>query len=64
MNSEYFRNRFIKHDAVLKELTKEIEDQVQMKKRISSRKKRNYQEAFAQVPPYTRITDEDNAQKK
>ena len=52
INSEYFRNRFIKHDEVIKEL---IEEQVIPK--ISSRKKRDYQEAFAQKPPYTRFTD-------
>jgi hypothetical protein len=56
INSEYFRNRFIKHDEVIKELIKElIEEQVIPK--ISSRKKRDYQEAFAQKPPYTRFTD-------
>ena len=52
INSEYFKNRFIKHDEVIKEL---IEEQVIPK--ISSRKKRDYQEAFAQKPPYTRFTD-------
>jgi hypothetical protein len=40
-NAEYFRNRFIKHDATIKQI---IEDQVIPKK--SSRKKRDYQEAF------------------
>lgn len=58
MNSEYFKNRFIKHDAIIKEI---IEEQVVPK--ISSRKKRNYQEAFWQKPPYTRFSDDD-AQKK
>ena len=44
INSEYFRNRFIKHDEVIKEL---IEEQVIPK--ISSRKKRDYQEAFVKT---------------
>lgn len=44
MNSEYFRNRFAKHDVAIKELTKEIIEVVP--KKIYSRKKRNYQEAF------------------
>ena len=51
INSEYFRSRFIKHDEVIKELTKEIiEEQVDPKvKKISSRKKRDYQEAFVKT---------------
>jgi hypothetical protein len=44
INAEYFRNRFIKHDAAIKELTKELMDLTV--KKISSRKKRDYQEAF------------------
>ena len=44
INSEYFRNRIIKHDEVIKEL---IEEQVIPK--ISSRKKRDYQEAFVKT---------------
>lgn len=51
INAEYFRNRFKKHDAAIKELM-----DLTVKK-ISSRKKRDYQEAFAQKPPYTRFTD-------
>lgn len=47
MNSEYFRNRFAKHDVAIKELTKEIIEALDPPaKKISSRKKRNYQEAF------------------
>ena len=57
INSEYFRNRFIKHDAAIKELTNEIEEVDPKVKNISSRKKRDYQEAFSQKPPYTRFTD-------
>jgi hypothetical protein len=58
INSEYFRNRFVKHDAAIKELTKEIIEILDPKvKKISSRKKRDYHEAFAQKPPYTRFTD-------
>lgn len=53
INSEYFRNRFKKHDAAIKELTNKI-----MVPKISSRKKRNYHEAFALNPPYTRFSDE------
>jgi hypothetical protein len=53
INSEYFKNRFKKHDLIVKEI---IEDRVIPK--VSSRKKRNYQEAFAQLPPYTRFSDE------
>ena len=41
-NVEYFRNRFAKHDATIKQI---IEDQV-IPKTPSSRKKRDYQEAF------------------
>ena len=51
--SEYFKNRFANHDAAIKKI---IEEQVIPK--TSSRKKRNYQEAFAQSPPYTRFSDE------
>jgi len=40
INAEYFRNRFKKHDAAIKELM-----DLTVKK-ISSRKKRDYQEAF------------------
>ena len=40
INSEYFRNRFKKHDAAFKEILKEI------KPTSIYRKKRNYQEAF------------------
>jgi hypothetical protein len=60
MNSEYFRNRFKKHDAAIKEIIKEI------KPTSIYRTKRNYQEAFAQKPPYTRFSDElyDDLQKK
>jgi hypothetical protein len=41
-NAEYFRNRFAKHDATIKQI---IEDQV-IPKTSSFRKKRDYQEAF------------------
>jgi len=61
MNSEFFRNRFKQHDVAIKEIIEEIVDP-----KISSRTKRNYQEAFAQKPPYTRFSDElyDDLQKK
>ena len=49
--TEFFRNRFKKHDAEVKKIILQISVP-------SSRKKRNYQEAFAQGPPYTRFTDE------
>ncbi len=49
--TEFFRNRFKKHDAAVKKIISEI-------KVPSYRKKRNYQEAFNQLPPYTRFTDE------
>ena len=48
--SEYFTNRFIKHDSNINEILKEHKGQ-------TSRKKRNYLEAFNQLPPYTRFTD-------
>jgi hypothetical protein len=41
-NAEYFKNRFAKHDATIKQI---IEDQV-IPKTLSFRKKRDYQEAF------------------
>jgi len=61
MNSEFFRNRFKQHDVAIKEI---IEEQIIPK--ISSRTKRNYQDAFAQKPPYTRFSDElyNDLQKK
>lgn len=40
-NVEYFRNRFARHDAIINDL---IENRVIPK--ISSRKKRDYKEAF------------------
>lgn len=49
INSEYFRNRFIKHDAAIKELTNKIEEVDPKVKKISSRKKRDYQEAFSKT---------------
>lgn len=42
-NVEYFKNKFAKHDAIVKEI---IEDHIIPK--ISSRKKRDYKEAFTQ----------------
>ena len=42
---EYFRNRFANHDASIKEI---IEEHVIPK--VSSRKKRDYQEAFTSNP--------------
>lgn len=44
-NAEYFKNRFAKHDATIKQI---IEDQV-IPKTPSSRKKRDYQEAFLPI---------------
>jgi hypothetical protein len=49
--TEFFRNRFKKHDAAVKKIILEI-------KVPAYRKKRSYQDAFAQLPPYTRFTDE------
>ena len=49
--TEFFRNRFKKHDAEVKKIILQISVP-------SSRKKRNYQEAFIELPPYTRFTDE------
>ncbi len=40
-NTEYFKDRFVKHDATIKQI---IEERVIPK--TSSRKKRDYQEAF------------------
>jgi hypothetical protein len=48
--SEYFKNRFTKHDSNIEKILKEHKGQ-------TSRKKRNYLEAFNQLPPYTRFTD-------
>jgi hypothetical protein len=52
-NSEYFKNKFANHDATFKEL---IGDRVIPK--TTSRKKRDYEDAFLKRPPYTRFTDE------
>ena len=49
--TEFFRNRFKKHDAAVKKIILEI-------KVPAYRKKRSYQEAFNELPPYTRFTDE------
>ena len=50
INAEYFRNRFAKHDVAIKELIKELTNEIEevdpKVKKIYSRKKRNYQEAF------------------
>ena len=59
INAEYFRNRFVNRDTIVKEI---IEDHIIPK--TSSRKKRNYREALAQEPPYTRFSDEVEEQKK
>jgi hypothetical protein len=58
INAEYFRNRFRNHDTIVKKI---IEDYVIPK--TSSRKKRDYREALAQEPPYTRFSDEAEEQK-
>jgi len=50
-NSEYFRNRFEEHDAIIKQL---IWDRVIPK--TSSRKKRDYEDAFVNI----RFSDELN----
>lgn len=52
---EYFKNKFVKHDAAMNEI---IYDRVIPK--TSSRKKRDYEVAFAGRPPYSRFTDELN----
>jgi len=62
--AELFRNRFKKHDTVFKDLIKEPDCP-----KASHRRKRNYNDAFAQGSagtafaqnaPYTRFTDEFN----
>ncbi len=45
-NAEYFKNKFAKHDSIINEL---IENRVIPK--TSSRKKRDYKEAFMQKTP-------------
>ena len=50
--SEYFKNRFANHDTAIKKIIEEHD------KPPSRRKKRNYQDAFAKLPPYTRFSDE------
>ena len=47
--SEYFKNRFTKHDSNINEIL--------LNTGQTSRKKRNYLEAFDRLPPYTRFTD-------
>lgn len=49
--SEFFRKRLKKHDITVKKIILQMPTS-------SYRKKRNYQEAFNQEPPYTRFTDE------
>ena len=44
--SEYFRNRFIKHDSEIKEIIEQI-----VKPKSLYRKKRNYSDAFTKDPP-------------
>lgn len=44
-NTEYFKDRFDKHDATIKQI---IEDRI-IPKTSSSRKKRDYQEAFLPI---------------
>jgi hypothetical protein len=64
--SEYFKKRFANHDTAIKKIIEEV-----VIPKTSYRKKRNYQEAFAQgpagtafaqgfdqMPPYTRFSDE------
>ena len=52
-NAEYFKNKFAKHDAAIKEIMESM-----IISKTSYRKKRDYKEAFMQKPPYTRFTDE------
>lgn len=49
--SDLFRKCLKKHDAAVKNIILEI-------KVPTYRKKRSYQDAFIQLPPYTRFTDE------
>ena len=56
--SEYFRNRFIKHDVEIKNIIEQI-----VKPKSSYRKKRDYQDAFTKDPPYTRFSDAVDLQK-
>ena len=51
--SEYFRNRFIKHDSEIKEIIEQI-----VKPKSIYRKKRDYRDAFTNDPPYTKFSDE------
>ena len=52
-NAEYFKNKFANHDAAIKKIIENL-----IIPNTSSRKKRNYKEAFMQKPPYTRFTDD------
>jgi hypothetical protein len=52
-NAEYFKNKFAKHDAIIKEIMENL-----IIPKTSSRKKRDYESAFLERPPYTRFTDE------
>jgi hypothetical protein len=49
--SELFRKRLKKHDIEVKKIILQLPVK-------SYKKKRSYQDAFIQLPPYTRFTDE------
>jgi hypothetical protein len=49
--TEFFRKRLKKHDVAVKKIILQLPVQ-------SYKKKRSYQEAFNELPSYTRFTDE------
>jgi hypothetical protein len=53
--SEYYKKRIQKHDDQFKEIINKIPKQVSI-----YRKKRDYNEAFSESPPYTRFSDSLN----
>ena len=57
--SEYYKNRFKRHDKCFKEIINKIPKQVSI-----YRKKRDYNEAFSEDPAYTRFSDSLNEMTK
>lgn len=53
--SEYYKNRFKRHDDCFREIINRIPKQVSI-----YRKKRDYTEAFSESPAYTRFSDSLN----
>jgi hypothetical protein len=50
--SEYYKNRLQKHDVCFEEIINKIPKTISI-----YRKKRDYKEAFSQIPTYTRFSD-------